>query len=43
MKNIYYVIILLSLSLTGCITQKEVYDGYSKGGYPIGKSKYKAK
>lgn len=34
-------IILLSLSLTGCITQKEVFDNYSKGGHPKGKSEWK--
>jgi hypothetical protein len=36
-------IILLSLSLTGCITQKEVVDSYSKGGHPKGKSEWKNK
>lgn len=34
-------IILLYLSLTGCISQKQVIDSYSRGGHPKGKSEYK--
>lgn len=35
-------VIALSL-LTSCISQKEVYDSYSKGGHPAGRSKLKKK
>ena len=42
-KNKILVGLLLFIFLMGCVTQAEVYDSYSKGGHPAGKSKLKKK
>ena len=37
------IILACVLFLTGCVSSSEIYDGYSRGGHPVGKSKYKGK
>ena len=37
------IIILACVLLSGCVSSSAVYDIYSKGGHPLGKSKSKVK
>ena len=37
------LIIIACIFLSGCVSSSEIYDGYSRGGHPVGKSKYKGK
>ena len=42
--NTHFIILLVAiLTLSSCVSSREVYDTYSKGGHPQGKSKYKGK
>jgi hypothetical protein len=34
-------IVIISIILKSCVTRKEVYNEYSKGGHPAGKSELK--
>ena len=38
-----FIVITLTFLISGCVTQSQVIDSYSKGSHPIGKHDYKVK